>query len=136
VIYDPSKLLLIAGPCSLEREEVALPVAEVLASLQASHPDLKVVFKASYDKANRTSLDSPRGPGIEAGLALLQKIGENSGLPLLTDVHTAPQAAVVNPLPMEETTPPVINIYFISKKTIPKNSNYRSRQFRAKEPGS
>ncbi len=93
MIYDSSKLLLIAGPCSLEREEVALPVAKVLASLQASHPDLKVVFKASYDKANRTSLDNPRGPGIEAGLALLRKIGENSGLPLLTDVHTAPQAA-------------------------------------------
>ena len=94
MIYDSSKLLLIAGPCSLECEEIALPVAEVLANLQASHPDLKVIFKASYDKANRTSLDSPRGPGIEAGLALLKKIGEHSGLPLLTDVHTASQAAL------------------------------------------
>ncbi len=94
MLYDPSKLLLIAGPCSLECSEVAFPVAEVLANLQASHSSrLQVIFKASYDKANRTSLGSPRGPGMEAGLTLLQKIGEATGLPLLTDIHTAPQAA-------------------------------------------
>ncbi len=93
MIYSPDKLLLIAGPCSLESEEISFPVAEVLVGLQSSHPDLKVIFKASYDKANRTSLDSPRGPGLEAGLALLRKIGGTSGLPLLTDVHTPAQAA-------------------------------------------
>ncbi len=93
MIYDPKKLLLIAGPCSLESEAISHPVAEVLADLQSSHPDLNVIFKASFDKANRTSLDSPRGPGLEAGLAMLGKIGQIFGLPLLTDVHTPAQAA-------------------------------------------
>lgn len=94
-LFNAEKLLLIAGPCSLENESVTMRAAEALARLREDEPDLNCVFKGSFDKANRTSLKSPRGPGLEAGLALLARVGERFGFSLLTDIHAPPQAARV-----------------------------------------
>jgi 2-dehydro-3-deoxyphosphooctonate aldolase (KDO 8-P synthase) len=79
-------LFLIAGPCVIESERHTLRVAERLSAVTR---DLKVpfIFKASYDKANRTSLGSYRGPGIERGLQILAKVRREFGVPVLTDVH-------------------------------------------------
>ena len=84
-------LLLIAGPCVMESESMVMQVAEHLAGLQEKH-GLQIVFKSSFDKANRTSVDSYRGPGLEDGLSLLQKAREATGLPVTTDIHEASQA--------------------------------------------
>jgi 2-dehydro-3-deoxyphosphooctonate aldolase (KDO 8-P synthase) len=86
VIGDKAGFVLIAGPCVLENEKAALDVAQYLQKLTAK---LKIpfIFKASYDKANRTSIKSYRGPGIKEGLAILQRIKEKLGVPLLSDVH-------------------------------------------------
>ncbi|MCD8481992.1 MAG: 3-deoxy-8-phosphooctulonate synthase [Verrucomicrobia bacterium] len=91
-IYDPKKLLLIAGPCSLETEELSFAVAEVLAGLQREIPEVNFVFKGSYDKANRTSLSSKRGPGIEEGLRILRKVRDTFGFRVLTDFHSPGEA--------------------------------------------
>jgi len=81
-----SPLFLIAGPCVIESEELVLKVATFLkdASLKLGTP---VIFKASFDKANRTSLQSFRGPGLERGLEILQKVKRQVELPVLSDVH-------------------------------------------------
>jgi 2-dehydro-3-deoxyphosphooctonate aldolase (KDO 8-P synthase) len=84
-------LFLIAGPCVIESEAHALMMAEHLAEM-ASHANVPLVFKASYDKANRSSEQSYRGPGLAEGLRILQKIKERFGLPILTDIHDASQA--------------------------------------------
>jgi 2-dehydro-3-deoxyphosphooctonate aldolase (KDO 8-P synthase) len=89
-------LLLIAGPCVLESEELALSVAAFLADLAARLP-VNVVFKGSFDKANRSSRSSYRGPGEAEGLRILAKVRERHGLPVTTDVHDPRQAAVVAP---------------------------------------
>jgi 2-dehydro-3-deoxyphosphooctonate aldolase (KDO 8-P synthase) len=86
--------LLIAGPCAVEPGEVMLPVAEELARLGA-RLGLPVCFKASFDKANRARLASPRGSGLEAGLEALRRVKEATGLPVLTDIHEPAQAAPV-----------------------------------------
>ena len=85
---------IIAGPCVIESEEVCLKVAEFLVKLQESS-GIKCIFKGSFDKANRTSIDSFRGPGLEKGLQILADIRDKTGLPILTDVHEASQAAAV-----------------------------------------
>lgn len=85
------RLLLIAGPCVIESEELCVEVAGFLQKLCA-RLDIEFIFKASYDKANRTSGQSFRGPGAAAGLAVLARIRERFGVPVLTDVHTAEQA--------------------------------------------
>ena len=85
------RLLLIAGPCVIESEELCVEVAGFLQKLCA-RLDIEFIFKASYDKANRTSGQSFRGPGADAGLAVLARIRERFGVPVLTDVHTAEQA--------------------------------------------
>ena len=95
MLYQPDRFLVIAGPCSLEGPEVALPVAEVLAQIQQDYPEIQVIFKGSFDKANRTSSNSNRGPGQEEGLKLLQKVKENTALPVLTDIHLPSQAGPV-----------------------------------------
>ena len=95
MLFDPAKLLLIAGPCSLENERVCRSVAEVLAGLRQSHPELNIVFKGSFDKANRTSLAGARGTGLEEGLRLLGLIREEFGFPVLTDVHDTAQVKPV-----------------------------------------
>jgi len=94
-LFDPSRLLLIAGPCALENEGVCRAVAERLVALGHSVPDLSIVFKGSYDKANRTSLTGARGSGMEEGLALLDMVRRDYGLPILTDVHETSQVAAV-----------------------------------------
>jgi 2-dehydro-3-deoxyphosphooctonate aldolase (KDO 8-P synthase) len=85
------RFVLIAGPCQLEDDGLNLQVAEVLARL-ARDTGISVVFKASFDKANRSKLDAPRGPGLEAGLRRLERVRAESGLPLLTDIHEPQQA--------------------------------------------
>ncbi len=80
------ELFVIAGPCVLETRELALSIAARLREL-ADERGLFLIFKASYDKANRTSLASARGPGLERGLVLLGEVRERTGLPVLTDVH-------------------------------------------------
>ncbi|MEM9185576.1 MAG: 3-deoxy-8-phosphooctulonate synthase [Planctomycetota bacterium] len=87
-------LLLIAGPCVLEEQADALKIAEAVKQAAAGLP-IQAVFKASFDKANRTSIDAYRGPGLEAGLAMLSAIREATGLPVTTDFHEAAQAAPV-----------------------------------------
>jgi 2-dehydro-3-deoxyphosphooctonate aldolase (KDO 8-P synthase) len=91
--FDPDRLLLIAGPCMLESMAVCEAVASVLERLQRAYPALQIVFKGSFDKANRTSLDSPRGPGLQAGLEMLAAIRARFGFPVLTDIHSPDQAA-------------------------------------------
>ena len=88
------EFFIIAGPCVIESEAVCLEVAEFLVKLQET-TGIKCVFKGSFDKANRTSIDSFRGPGLEKGLAILDDIRTKTGLPILTDVHEASQAAAV-----------------------------------------
>jgi 2-dehydro-3-deoxyphosphooctonate aldolase (KDO 8-P synthase) len=83
---------LIAGPCVVEPGDVLPRVAETLARIGASR-GLPVCFKASFDKANRARLDAPRGPGLEEGLRVLERVRSASGLPVLTDIHEAGQAA-------------------------------------------
>lgn len=96
MLFDANKLLLIAGPCSLENETVCRAVAERLAAIALKHPELRIVFKGSFDKANRTSIDGPRGTGLDAGLSLLALVKREYGLPVLTDVHEVAQVAAVS----------------------------------------
>lgn len=85
---------LIAGPCVIESEAHALKMAEAIHE-ETCKLQIPYIFKASYDKANRTSLKSFRGPGLEEGLRILRKIRETTGLPVLTDVHEAADVAKV-----------------------------------------
>ena len=93
-------MLLISGPCVIESLDLCLRIGEELAELQAARPELDVVFKASYDKANRTSIGSFRGEGIDRGLEILAQVRDKTGLPVITDVHESVQvdkvAAVVD----------------------------------------
>ncbi|MBT8402916.1 MAG: 3-deoxy-8-phosphooctulonate synthase, partial [Gemmatimonadetes bacterium] len=95
------RFTLIAGPCLLEDAGLNLEVGEELARIGRAFA-LPIVFKASFDKANRSRPGAARGPGLEAGLPLLAQVGERTGLPLLTDVHEpaqcGPAADVVNVL--------------------------------------
>lgn len=88
------KLFLIAGPCVIESEALCMQVAEALRRM-ADELDILVIFKSSFDKANRTSGGSFRGPGVEGGLRILEKIRRETGLPLLTDVHAPDQIGPV-----------------------------------------
>ena len=85
-IGDNTGFVLIAGPCVLEDETAAMDVAQYLQKLTAKL-EIPFIFKASYDKANRTSLSSYRGPGLKKGLAMLKRIKEKLDVPLLSDVH-------------------------------------------------
>lgn len=91
---NPEKPVVIAGPCMAESEELILQVAEHMREL-SEKLDFEYVFKASFDKANRTSMGSERGPGLEAGLELFRKLKEQTGFPVLTDVHETCQVAQV-----------------------------------------
>ncbi len=86
--------VLVAGPCALENDDLNLTVAETLAELQAKL-GLRVLYKGSFDKANRSNLDAPRGPGLELGLARLARVRSETGLPVLTDVHEVHQVEQV-----------------------------------------
>ncbi|CAN5719621.1 3-deoxy-8-phosphooctulonate synthase [soil metagenome] len=85
---------LIAGPCVLEDDALNIGIAERLARI-AENLQIPIVFKASFDKANRSSMTSGRGPGIDEGLRRLERVREKSGLPLLTDVHEPSQCQSV-----------------------------------------
>jgi 2-dehydro-3-deoxyphosphooctonate aldolase (KDO 8-P synthase) len=85
--------VLIAGPCVLESEKLALETAQRIAEIARSL-GMPYVFKSSYDKANRTSITSFRGPGIQAGVALLRKVKEQVKVPVLTDVHSVEEAGL------------------------------------------
>ncbi len=87
-------LVVIAGPCVIESEASTLAAARRLAEL-SQRLAVSVVFKSSFDKANRTSVHSFRGPGLEEGLRILARARAESGIPLLTDVHTPDQCARV-----------------------------------------
>ena len=92
VIGGSNPLVLIAGPCVIENEASTLAVAERLREI-AERVGIGLVFKASYDKANRTSVDSFRGPGLEAGLQILAQVKAATGLPVRSDVHDVTQVA-------------------------------------------
>ncbi len=89
-----SGLFLIAGPCVIESEEHALRMAELISGATRKL-NVPYIFKASYDKANRTSIKSFRGPGLHEGLRILQTIKEKTGIPVLTDVHEAKDVPAV-----------------------------------------
>ena len=100
-IGDGQPLAFIAGPCVIESAGHALELASAIGEI-AARCGVPVIFKASYDKANRTSRTSFRGPGLEAGLETLAEVRSRTGLPVLTDIHepshAAPVAAVVDVL--------------------------------------
>ena len=83
-------LPVIAGPCVIENEELAVEMAHTLAAM-AERLGIALVFKSSFDKANRTSISSFRGPGLEEGLRVLEIVKKETGLPVLTDVHESGQ---------------------------------------------
>jgi 2-dehydro-3-deoxyphosphooctonate aldolase (KDO 8-P synthase) len=87
-------MTLIAGPCVIEDEGLILEVATELKRQTADLP-VRLYFKASFDKANRTSIDGFRGPGMQAGLKMLERVKIKTGLPLLTDFHTPEQAEAI-----------------------------------------
>lgn len=93
-IGDRQPLVVIAGPCVIESEDICLQIAshvkEVCARLRVQY-----IFKASFDKANRTSIHSYRGPGLEGGLAVLRRVKEQLSVPVLTDVHDVHQVQPV-----------------------------------------
>ena len=87
-------MLVISGPCAIESEHLALEVAEQLALLAQRLP-ITAIYKSSFDKANRTSLSSPRGVGLDEGLRILARVRDEFGLPVITDVHECAQVAPV-----------------------------------------
>ncbi len=94
VTIGDGSLFLIAGPCVIESEEHTLKMAECIAGV-ARALKMPHIFKASYDKANRTSLKSYRGPGMKEGLAILRKVAGTVHVPVLTDIHDAHDVATV-----------------------------------------
>lgn len=85
---------LYAGPCVIESEELVLNVAKEISDI-CKRLEIPYVFKASFDKANRTSINSFRGPGLEEGLRILKKVKDEYGLPIITDIHESWQAEPV-----------------------------------------
>lgn len=84
--FPKDRLFLIAGPCVIENDELLFRIADHLAKLATKVPG-GIIFKASFDKANRSNAGAFRGPGIEEGLRALERVRAHSGLPVLTDVH-------------------------------------------------
>ena len=92
ILLGGADLPVIAGPCVVEEPRQTLEIARTLQAV-GRRLALPMIFKASFDKANRSSLKSFRGPGLEAGLEVLQQVATETGLPILTDVHEASQCA-------------------------------------------
>lgn len=90
-IGSGNPLLWILGPCVIESRDLVLSVADYLASM-ASRMKIQVVFKSSFDKANRSSGKTFRGPGIQEGMRILEEVRQKTGLPVLTDIHETAQA--------------------------------------------
>jgi 2-dehydro-3-deoxyphosphooctonate aldolase (KDO 8-P synthase) len=93
VVFGGPRLVVIAGPCVIESADSSLRHAERLAKI-AEEVGVGLVFKSSFDKANRTSHSSFRGPGLEAGMRVLERVKNATGLPVLTDVHEPQQAPI------------------------------------------
>src|ERR1051326_6558675 len=93
-VRNNNGLFLIAGPCVIESESHALKMAESISAV-ADKLSMPYIFKASYDKANRTTLESFRGPGLEEGLRILERVRKETGVPVLTDVHEAADVPAV-----------------------------------------
>jgi 2-dehydro-3-deoxyphosphooctonate aldolase (KDO 8-P synthase) len=91
---NDSRFFLIAGPCVIESEDHTLRMAGALKRI-AERNEIDLIFKSSFDKANRSSIDSYRGPGMERGLEILQRVKDEHDLPVLTDFHSPDQAAPV-----------------------------------------
>jgi 2-dehydro-3-deoxyphosphooctonate aldolase (KDO 8-P synthase) len=91
-IGGPHKHVLIAGPCVIESEQLVLETAHRIAEITRALR-LPYIFKSSYDKANRSSITSFRGPGLTAGVAVLRRVKEQVGVPILTDIHSVNEAA-------------------------------------------
>src|SRR3954468_13332351 len=89
--YNKGPMTLIAGPCVIEDEGLVLETASELKRQLAGLP-VRLYFKSSFDKANRTSIDGFRGPGLKEGLKILEKLRSATGLSTLTDIHTPDQA--------------------------------------------
>lgn len=89
--FGEGNFFLIAGPCVIENEDLVLKTAEQIARIAATHK-VPLIFKSSYDKANRTAVSSFRGMGMEEGLKILQKVKETVGVPVLSDVHGPEEA--------------------------------------------
>src|SRR5690554_3476910 len=94
VVVGGGHPVLIAGPCLAESWDVCARVAETLKRICATL-SVQYIFKASFDKANRSSLETPRGAGMDEGLRILQRVQQEFDLPLTTDVHLPDQAASV-----------------------------------------
>jgi len=94
VIGDQQPLALIAGPCVIESESFTLKMAEAIANI-CRRLEMPFIFKSSFDKANRSSLNGFRGGGMEEGLRILEKVRQEVGVPVLTDIHESYQAAPV-----------------------------------------
>jgi 2-dehydro-3-deoxyphosphooctonate aldolase (KDO 8-P synthase) len=92
VLFPADRLFLIAGPCVVEGDDLMFRVADQLARLEEKIPG-GIIFKASFDKANRSNPLAPRGPGLDEGLASLDRVRSRTGLPVLTDVHLPEQCA-------------------------------------------
>jgi 2-dehydro-3-deoxyphosphooctonate aldolase (KDO 8-P synthase) len=88
-------IFFILGPCVIESQQLALEVAQALARI-GKELSVPIIFKASFDKANRTSVDSFRGPGLAKGLEILRQVKEQTGLPVISDIHTPDQAQPVS----------------------------------------
>ncbi|MBF0282419.1 MAG: 3-deoxy-8-phosphooctulonate synthase [Zetaproteobacteria bacterium] len=93
-IANDKPFVLFAGPCVIEGEDFTLQVAAEIQAI-AARCDVSVVFKSSFDKANRSSNDGFRGPGLQKGLKILQRVKDELGLPIITDVHEVDQVAMV-----------------------------------------
>ena len=94
-ISNANPFTLIAGPCQLENEKHAVEVASKLKAM-TQELNIGLIYKTSFDKANRTSLESKRGAGLEKSLPVFDKIRKEVGVPVLTDVHTIEQCEVVS----------------------------------------
>jgi 2-dehydro-3-deoxyphosphooctonate aldolase (KDO 8-P synthase) len=90
VLFDRRRFVLVAGPCVLESDDLHARIAEELREIEYEL-DVRVVFKGSFDKANRTRLAAPRGPGLARGLEMLARVREQFRVPVLTDVHESRQ---------------------------------------------
>ena len=94
VIFSEKHLGVIAGPCVIESRDHSLKMASEIKQI-SDKIKLPIIFKSSFDKANRTSIKSFRGPGIDKGMKILSDVKAETGLPVLTDIHTSDQAGIV-----------------------------------------
>ncbi|MEK7238299.1 MAG: 3-deoxy-8-phosphooctulonate synthase [Nitrospirota bacterium] len=92
LIGSKNPLVIIAGPCVIETEKSTIDAAKRLKKI-SEKLKIPLIFKSSYDKANRTSISSPRGPGIEKGLKILEKVKKETGMPVLSDIHSPEEIA-------------------------------------------